>query len=276
VYAGKHPPARLAQHGLPAYARHPLLRCVGVDRSHYQPMPVEDLAGWANVVPDDFRFLLKAHEACTLARYPTHARYGRHAGERNPLFLDPAYAADAVVAPAVAGLGAKAGPLRFEFAPQDLAACAGREAFLRRLDAFLAALPRGPLYAVEVRNPELLGEDYAQILAQHDAVHCFNVWGHMPGVRAQAAALRGVRFRALVLRWMLHRGWSYEAAVERYKPFDKLVDEDPAARGDIAWLAARALEARRDVYVVVNNKAEGSSPLTIAKLAEAVAQRKLS
>ncbi|HET6345043.1 MAG TPA: DUF72 domain-containing protein, partial [Myxococcota bacterium] len=99
VYAGQHTPTQLAQHGLAAYGRHPLLRSVGVDRSHYQPVAVEEMLTWARAVPANFRFLVKAHEACTLARYPTHARYGRHAGAGNPRFLDPAYAADAVVAP---------------------------------------------------------------------------------------------------------------------------------------------------------------------------------
>ena len=58
----------LAKKGLAAYAAHPLLRTVGVDRTHYAPVTAEVLADYARSVPDDFRFLVKAHEACTLDR----------------------------------------------------------------------------------------------------------------------------------------------------------------------------------------------------------------
>src|SRR5215470_3113347 len=64
VYDRPYPTARLAHDGLAAYARHPLLRAVGIDRTHYRPLPAEDLARYAEAVPDGFLFLVKAHEAC--------------------------------------------------------------------------------------------------------------------------------------------------------------------------------------------------------------------
>src|SRR5256885_16118940 len=65
VYDRKYSESRLAQEGLAAYARHPLLRAVGVDRTHYAPVEATDLAAYAAAVPEGFRFLVKAHEACT-------------------------------------------------------------------------------------------------------------------------------------------------------------------------------------------------------------------
>src|SRR5688572_3753572 len=41
VYAHKESSARLAKAGLHAYAQHPLLRMVGVDRTFYGPMSTE-------------------------------------------------------------------------------------------------------------------------------------------------------------------------------------------------------------------------------------------
>ena len=78
--------------------------------------------------------------------------------------------------------------------------------------------------------------------------------------------------RALVARWMLHQGLVYEAAVERYEPFDRVVDPDPGSRSEIAALAQRALQLGRGMIVVVNNKAEGSAPLSVVALAEAISQ----
>lgn len=268
VYDRAYPAARLARHGLAAYARHPLLRAVGIDRTHYRPLPAAELAPYAAAVPPDFQFLVKAHEACTLASFPDHPRYGAERGRPNPLFLDAAHAAAEVVAPCVEGLGAKGGALLFEFAPQDLGP---PRRFAARLHAFLAALPPGPLYAVELRNRELLTADYAAALAAAGACHCLNVHPRMPDVRVQAR-LAGVAAAPLMVgRWMLGSGASYEAASQRFAPFDRLAAPDPGARQALAGLAREALAAGRRVLLTVNNNAEGCAPLSIVALARELA-----
>lgn len=271
VWDRAHGAEKLAREGLSAYARHPLLRAVGLDRTYYAPLPSHALAGYAAQVPDDFRFVVKAHEACTLARFPRGPRGGPTPGAPNPRFLDAGYASDAVVAPFAEGLGARAGVLVFQFPPQDEGALGGPDAFADGIHRFLAALPRGPCYAVEIRNAAWLTERYAAALAAAGGVHCLTVHPSMPDLATQsriaAAALAG----PCVVRWMLRSGASYEAARERYRPFDQLVDEDPATRGDVADLCLAAAERRADTYVIANNKAEGSAPLTLRRLAEALA-----
>ena len=81
---------------------------------------------------------------------------GRPAGP-NELYLDAAYATDEVIAPYVAGLGERAGPLVFQFPPQGERLRSNPERFAARLERFLGALPRGPWYAVELRDRELFG-----------------------------------------------------------------------------------------------------------------------
>ena len=181
-------PARremLARHGLAAYARHPLLRAVGIDRSYYAPLPAEELRAYAAVVPADFRFVVKAHELCTLERFSGRERHGARRGQPNPRFLDPAYASEAVVAPFCEGLGAKAGALVFQFTPQRAGEALAPEAFAARLRDFLARLPVGPLYAVEIRHRAWLGREYAEALRETGAVHCVTVQPTMPGVADQ-------------------------------------------------------------------------------------------
>src|SRR5437764_14327578 len=58
VYDGKYTPTRLAREGLAACARHPLLRAMGVDRTHYAPVAAAELAAYAAEVPAGFRFLV--------------------------------------------------------------------------------------------------------------------------------------------------------------------------------------------------------------------------
>ncbi len=258
--------AKLAREGLEVYARHPLLRTVGIDRTFYAPVEASVLAAYAAQVPPDFRFLVKAHEACTLARFPSHARYGAHRGQENERFLDPAYATDRVVGPAVEGLGAKLGPILFQLPPGKQAAD-----FPDRLHRFLDGLPRGPLYAVELRNGGPLGPRYLEALAAAGAVHCLNVHPGMLPIAEQIARVDPVRGPAVVVRWMLHDGLTYESAVAKYGPFSALVDEAPDIRQTIAQLAVAAAQTGVPMWIIVNNKAEGSAPLSIAQLARAIA-----
>jgi uncharacterized protein YecE (DUF72 family) len=268
VYKRAYSEPDLAHHGLRAYAQLPVLNSVGVDRAHYRPVPLEDWRGYAEQVPATFRFLAKAHEATTLVRYPEHARYGDKRGQANPLFLEPAYASAEVVAPYVEGVGERAGPLLFQFAPQS--ALGEPLAFARRLGRFLRALPRGPRYAVEVRNPELVTQALADEILAAGAVPCLTVWGLMPALALQAARLRALDGACLVMRWMLPRELDYETARQRYLPFDRLVDERLEVRSAIVTLTQEALAGGRPVFIIVNNKAEGSAPLSIVKLAEAL------
>jgi len=268
--------SQLAREGLAAYARHPVLRTVGIDRTFYAPIPTAAFVEYAEQVPDGFRFLVKAHEVCTLARFPLHERYGAHRGQANDRFLHAAYAAEHVVAPFAEGLGDKAGPLVFQFPPQDPQVLGGPARFVERLHAFFAALPKGPLYAVEVRNEELLTEGFAQALADVGASPVLAVWRDMPPVAQQARRTRAFEAaRALVVRWMLPPNLGYEEARVRYAPFDKLVDEDAATRDVLARVCLAAERRGKPAFVTINNKAEGSAPLSAIRLAERIVARKM-
>ncbi len=271
VYDAGAPKTRLADRGLPAYASHPLHRAVEVDRTYYEAPPAHFFRALAEEVPDDFQFLVKAHEECTVFRFPTHARYGKRRGELNGRFLDAAYATDAVVGPTVEGLGSKAGPLLFQFPPQPLDDAP--EAFAARLHDFLRRLPRGPAYAVELRNAELLTPEYGAALLDAGALHCHNVWSAMPPLLQQARAIPPGARRPLVVRWLLRAGDNYEAAGERYQPFDRLREEDPENRAAIATLVAKAHAHGVPALITVNNTAEGCAPDSIALLAEQLAAR---
>jgi hypothetical protein len=67
---------------------------------------------------------------------------------------------------------------------------------------------------------------------------------------------------------MLNRRHDYQGAKLRYAPFDTLVDEDHETRAEIAEALSTA---RVPSYTIVNNKAEGSSPLSILRLVESLA-----
>ena len=260
----------LASDGLAAYAEHPLLRAVEIDRTYYGPLPPSVFRSLADAVPDDFRFVVKAHEDCTVPRFPEHARYGKRRGERNERWLDASYATEAVVGPFVEGFGEKGGAILFQFPPHEVTSA---RAFAHRLHSFLARLPKGPVYAVELRNAELLTTEYTQALESARAIHCHNVWSAMPPILRQARLVPPAARRPLLVRWLLRAGDRYEDARSRYAPFDRLVDEDPANRALVTDLVTKANAHGVPATVIVDNKAEGCAPASVFRLARAVAER---
>ncbi len=273
VYGDRYPQTRLARGGLAAYAAHPLLRMVGVDRSYYAPLQAAEFADYAASVPPDFRFLVKAHEACTVAVYPRHARYGALRGQPNARFLDPAYATEQVLGPTLEGLGISAGPVLFQFSPMDVAGLGGPRWFAERLHGFLRELPRGPVYAVELRNRELLTGAYLDALVATGVCHCSNVYPGMPSPLVQYQRMHHAQAPAVVVRWMLHPAMRWDQAEAAYAPFDRIVDGDEPRHADVADVCVQAGTQALPVYVVVNNNAEGCAPRTICRLAETIVQR---
>ncbi len=258
----------LAREGLPAYAAHPLYRAVEIDKAYYRPLTEPELQHHAQQAPDDFRFLVKAHEDCVMRVFPQHARYGKRKGESNARYLDAAYAAEVVVGPIARGLGGKLGVVLLPFPPQDVGEYP--EAFAERLARFLEPLTKLAPIAVELRNGELLTPTYTDALVATGAVHCHNVWTSMPPVRRQMQLVPPDARRPLLVRWLLRNGDRYETANARSLPYDRTVLPDPDNLAALASLVARAIAHDVPTTVLIDNKAEGCAPETIERLGEAI------
>jgi uncharacterized protein YecE (DUF72 family) len=263
VYAQLYGVSLLARHGLSAFARHPLLRAVNLDSAFYKVPTTEQLAGYAASVPENFRFMVKAYAGITAL--PGSSMALRRGVQ--PVFLDAGFTARHVVKPLVETLGTKLGALLFQFSPLGPAYTRAPSTFVARLGEFLAALPAGPTYAVELRDPEILGSEYEGALRATGAVHCSTVHSRMPPVDRQVAATAP---GPLLIRWMLRAGDDYERAGARYAPFDRLREPDKLNRDCIAAMIRAGLSSGRDVHMVAANNAEGSAPLTLLELAKTI------
>lgn len=255
----------LAEHGLAAYARHPLLRTVGIDRSFYAPLEQVDYERYAAAVPDGFEFVVKAAAAVTSLHQFDKGANGRRRARQNPYFLDPEFAARQVIAPAVRGLGSKLGVILFQFPPLELAAVGYRKGFVQRIRAFVSALPRGPRYAFEVRNHQLLTHDYVETLRAFGAVHCFASHPNMHEIVHQRKWVDPRDDAFVVGRWMLGHHRRYEQARAAFHPFARLMEPDVRTRRGFIALIERS--AGRPMFLIVSNNAEGSAPLSIQRLA---------
>jgi len=251
-------PRALGSHGLAAYVRHPLLRCVGLDRTYYDTLDERGFRLYREQVPDDFRFVVKGDRRLLFTDGP---------GSEPDLFLNPVWAADRVVGPAVEGLGDTLGSLLFQFPPMPAGAMGGPRSFAERIYRFLDDLPSGPRYTVEIRTPEFLTRDYMAALHHAGAGHACVVHPAMPSVVEQLDAAPPARGLPAVIRWMLQPGHRYAEARETWAPFDRLRAPDPTRRTQVAETISRILEIGSNPLVVVNNKAEGSAPASIEALA---------
>lgn len=276
VWARDYSEASLSRHGLAAYARHPLLRTVSVDRSFYRPLSAAQFAGYAAQVPADFRFMVKAPSLVTDAV----VRDGTGRGHRpNAHFLEAACALHEFVEPALQGLGARLGVLVFQISPLPPSRLARIPELIDRLHVLLRALSDfraiapGAVVAVEVRNPEWLTTAFTQALRDAGATYCLSLHAKMPRIDEQLPILRALWPAPLVCRWNLnplHGAFGYEQAQRDYAPYDRIIDPDLETRAVLARVIAGTVGAGLPAYVSISNKAEGCSPLSAIALAEAV------
>jgi uncharacterized protein YecE (DUF72 family) len=280
VYEGKHSEDDLARAGLRAYAQHPLFRTVSIDRSYYGPLRDTDVASYAAQLDQaaalapalpPFRVVSKVWEEITTAVFPKHPRYGARAGERNPSFLDAGRFLADVLEPYRAH-ARHFGPFVFELTPMPRGAMDDRE-LTQRVDAFLGALPSSFQWAFELRNEELLTPRWGDVLRAHGAAHVFTYWTAMPSIRMQLARLGKLTSQTIVARLMLPPFMRYEDKKAEFAPFDRLLAPQSDMRDDVLAILRAAEEADCvEGFVLANNKAEGSSPLTVKALAERVAR----
>jgi uncharacterized protein YecE (DUF72 family) len=262
----------LSRHGLTAYAAHPLFRTVSLDRSFYRALDAAAYARLARQVPEGFKFVVKAPAEITDATL--RAADSGLPMAPNPLFLDPQRTLDLAVRPAVAGLGAKFGALVFQLPPLTLAWLREPQALLERLDALwsavVPALPQGALAAVELRDARALTPDLLKQLAARGVRYCIGAHDRMPSAAAQIAAMRDSAPGDLVCRWNLQRGLRYNEAKHQWAPFDRLQAPDKTTREALARAVVAALAEGWRAFVTINNKAEGSAPLSVIELAKAI------
>ncbi len=268
VYPQKRTASWLAKEGLREYARHPLLGTVGVDRSYYAPIPDEDLERYAGQLPDGFPCCCKAPGLVT-----SPIGLDRGPNEPNPQFLSAHRFVDDLIEPVARSFRGHAGPFILQFPPMLRRAGIAPAMFLDGLDRLLGSLPREFRYAVEVRDRSLLGEPYVRVLEANGAAHVYNAWTAMPLPGDQAAVVPVEKMPFVMVRLLLPPGATYEQQREALAPFDTIAKPQEEMRRQVVDLVGQAVERAIPAYVLVNNKAEGSSPLTIEALAALVKSR---
>jgi uncharacterized protein YecE (DUF72 family) len=255
-----------------------LFKIVEIDSTFYAPPKEETLEQYASLVPENFLFTAKIWERISIPVFPSMKRYGPLAGQENPFFLDPKVFVEEFLPPFLSPAFSKklaAFLIQFPAMPRPFVTS---KLFLQKLTAFFEAFPKQCKLAVEIRNQELLVEPYFSLLNLHDVSHCFNQWQTMPSITDQMkkiAECGGLKADFLMARLLTPLGVTFEKAKEMFEPFYQIGKRDEHARQDVLRLARRALQRNVPAYIIVNNRFEGNSPITIKELEALISDAKL-
>jgi len=260
-YEGRGVSARM----LEEYAAFPLFRTVGIDSSFYAPPTEAVLEAYASHLPPGFPCVSKVWNQITVQTF-SKAQDKARGGKLNPDFLNPDVFLEAVYEPYRRHFAGHAGPFVFEFQAIGRGSGVTAERFTERLDEFFDALPREGMYAVEIRNEEFLTPAYFAVLREHGVAHVFNSWTRMPPIGDQLDLPGAVSGPFIVARALLQPGRTYDEAVDAFAPYDRIQDPSPPLRRDLVRLIETAVRTRIPAYLLVNNRAEGSAPLTVAEV----------
>jgi len=266
IWRGKFAQSRFERDCLAEHAE--VFHTVCVDAGYYRFPSPEYIEGLVKQTPPGYKLCFKVTDDITARTFPNLPRHGDKAGKRNEHFLNAELFRAAFLA-SCEPWRERIGVLMFEFShfhPRDFAR--GRD-FVAALDTFLAQLPGGWQYGVEVRNQTLLCEPYFAVLRKHGVTHVLNNWQRMPSV-AEQMRIPGVftQDEFTAARLLLRPGRSFEEGVQLFSPYDSVKDvyeEVRRAAAALVRMRQQAAEQRRTQpsYLFVNNRLEGNALFTI-------------
>ncbi len=230
-------------------------RTVEIDSWFYRMPGPGEVREYAALTDPGFVFTCKAPRDLTLPLLPGGD------GSPNPAFLSPGLYG--VFMERIESLGSRAGVVMLEFGYMNRRALPGREAFLERLSAFLAAIPRKVPVAIECRNGSWLDESWYAFLADRGVSAVFSEMRFLPGIALLHARSGGRLADPVVIRLLGGDRAAIETATGG--EWNRIVDPKPRLP-EIAGMIHDLTGRGHQVYVNVNNHFEGSAPLTIERL----------
>jgi uncharacterized protein YecE (DUF72 family) len=183
-YRGKVATTRFERDCLTEYAE--TFKTVCVDAGYYRFPDHRYVEKLVSQVPADFLFTFKVTDEITVKKFTNLPRFGERAGKPNENFLNSDLFASAFVKP-FEPFKQNVGMFIFEFSKFYSTEYAHGRDFVADLDRFLASVPKGWQYGVEMRNKNFLRPEYFETLKRHSVAHVLNSWGDMPPVNQQLA-----------------------------------------------------------------------------------------
>ncbi len=224
---------------------------VEVDSTFYRTPSVATVNGWARKVPDGFLLAAKVPQLIT------HEKVLQDCDSDLKHFLET-----------MDLMGAKLGPLLFQFGYFNKSAFPSGKEFLARLESFLKKLPKGYKFAVEIRNKQWLTAEFFDLLRAHKVAYALIDQAWMP-----RASEIFERFDPITADFTYIRLLGDRKGIEqKTKVWDKvIVDRSRELR---SWVDVCERTTRRGVqtFVYVNNHYAGFAPATVESFRKLWAQ----
>ena len=235
---------------------------VEADVTYYRVPDARLVDGWRRKTPESFRLCAK------FPRSIVHAGEGPRPDGARVLVSDQARGDTERFLGAMERLGDRCGPLVLQFPYFNRSAFNSPEPFLERLDGYLAALPEGFRYAVEVRNKNWIGTPLLDLLRRHRVPLVLVDLAYMPHADSLAKD-HDLLTGDFVYTRLIGDRKKTEAAAER---FDSVALDLSDRLERWAVLLADLLGQVDEVFAFANNHFAGYGPGTIDELVERVAK----
>ncbi len=220
-----------------AYARR--FHAVEIDSTYYSIPSPQVVASWRDKTPPGFLFAAKVPGVIT------HDKVLVDCGAEFTTFLKN-----------MELLGDRLGPLLLQFPYFNRNTFPSRDPFERRLRPFLASLPKGFKFALEIRNKHWISWDFLELLRDHSVAFALVAQAWMPRIDSLARALDLVTADFAYARFIGDRQ-AIEAKTQRW---DKLIeDKTPEMR---VWVDELRKIVNKGVktYAFFNNHYAGFAP----------------
>ncbi|HDT11708.1 MAG TPA: DUF72 domain-containing protein [bacterium] len=257
------------------YAHH--LNSVEIDQWFWSLFPgsiklpvLGTVQNYAQSVPEDFIFTVKAPNSLTLTHYYSKQppRYTQYAGKSNPYFFDT----DLLIKflDLLDPLQKKLGPVMFQFEYLNKKKMPSQQDFQKHLHRFISSSPEQYEYAVEIRNPNYLNQRFFDFLKDHRLGFVYLDGYYMPSIsevyqrfNPQTAAFNIIR---------LHGGDRAEIEKITGSVWNNIISPKPAGLKAAAHIVKENTYKEIVTYVNINNHYEGSAPLTVERFKETVVE----
>ena len=224
-------------------------------------MPKPDVVqGYADAVPDDFKFSIKVPNAITL----TH-QYQKN--KKAPLTSNPHFLSPHLLEDFLRLLDPMAGQidsLIFQFEYLNKQKMSGPVEFFEQLAVFFNQCPAGIRYCIEIRNQNYLKKGYFDFLNSHGLYHVFLQGYWMPSIFDiyEQFKVHIKDFTVIRLHGPDRKKIEKNAGNQWNRILEPKDDEINRLRNMLQDLSDRDIKAS----VNVNNHYEGSAPLTIQRI----------
>ena len=138
---------------------------------------------------------------------------------------------------------------------------ASKEEFLEKFGAFILKAPKGFSYAVEIRNPNYLSQEFFDFLKEFKLGYVYLDGYYMPPIRDVFEKYFPVTADFSVVR--LHGGDRKEIEKTTGEIWDSVAAPKPEGLKSAAMIVKSNQQRGIRTFVNVNNHYEGSAPLTI-------------